>query len=80
MPSALQTADADGVYKSMEDLFSNTHLAIEDSAMALHAAAGPHLTLICDTKFAGSETYFRLNDSKVCQSSLGLPSTTLTSR
>ena len=63
----LQTTDSDGVYKNAEDLFCDNQLAAEEpAAKALQLAAEATLTLICDQKAAGNETYYRLNDNKVC--------------
>ncbi len=61
----MQTADTDGVYKNAEDLFSDSRLATEDAARALQSIAGPNLSLICNVKSAGNETYYRLDDAKV---------------
>ena len=65
LSSAMQTADSDGVYKSLEDLFSDVQLITAEAARALQSTTEASLSLVCDAKVAGSETYYRLNDTKV---------------
>ena len=60
--TAVQAANSEGVYTDAEQLLHTDDL---QEAALLRELAGPHLPLLCDTKEAGGDTYFRLSDAKV---------------
>jgi hypothetical protein len=61
-----QSDGGDGVFQDAEQIFQAVAIpGGKNGGEVLREVAEPHLSLICDAKVAGDDTYYRLSERKV---------------